>query len=228
MCGRISFAVDPNVLGSLYDVHIGVDYRPRYNVAPSDDLLAVRNDAPREATLLTWGFVPHWVDDPADAPTPINARSETVHEKRMFAEAFRERRCAIFADGFYEWEGKRGSKQPYRVERRDREPFTFAGLWDVWEPADGPTRRTCTVLTTEANDVVGEVHDRMPVMLERGEEATWLGGDGPMAWRSVLDPYPDDPLRVYPISKRVNDPSNDDPSLLEEVDADEQAGLDEF
>jgi putative SOS response-associated peptidase YedK len=228
MCGRTSLAVDPAVLEELFDVHVGVDYRPRYNIAPSDDLLAVRNDDPGEATLLEWGFVPHWVDDPSDAPTPINARSETVHEKRLFEESFRERRCVVFADGFYEWQGQRGNKQPYRIERRDREPFTFAGLWDVWEPADAPTRATCTILTTDANAVVGEVHDRMPVMLERGEESTWLSGDGPMAWRSVLDAYPDDLLRAYPVSKRVNSPANDDASLLEEVDIGSQSGLDEF
>lgn len=228
MCGRTSLAVDPAVLERLFDVSVGVDYEPRYNIAPSDDLLAVRNDDPDEATLLNWGFVPHWATDPSDAPTPINARSETVHEKRLFEEAFRERRCVVFADGFYEWQGSRGSKQPFRIERRDREPFTFAGLWDVWEPADGPARATCTILTTDANSVVGEVHDRMPVMLERGEEATWLTGDGPMAWRSVLDAYPDDLLRAYPVSKRVNSPENDDPSLLEEVDVGTQSGLHEF
>lgn len=228
MCGRTSLAVDLSVLESLFGVRVAVDVPPRYNIAPGDDLLAVTNAEPGVADTLEWGFVPHWIDDPADAPTPINARCETVHEKRMFEEAFRERRCVVFADGFYEWAGARGNKQPYRIERIDREPYTYAGLWDTWKPSEGPERATCTILTTEANEVVGEVHDRMPVMLERGEESTWLGDDGPLEWRSVLEPYPADELRAYPVSKRVNSPANDDADLLTEVDVDEQSGLDEF
>jgi putative SOS response-associated peptidase YedK len=231
MCGRTSLAVDPAVLSRRFDAEPGpdVDVQKRYNIAPGDDLLAVQNDAPEAFDLLEWGFVPSWADDPDDGPTPINARSETVAEKPMFREAFEQRRCLIPADGFYEWAGTRGSKQPYRIERVDREPYAYAGLWETWNPPNsGDPRVTCTILTTDANDVVAEVHDRMPVMLEPDDEATWLDGGSVDELQAVCDPYPADELRAYPVSKRVNDPRNDSPDLLEERDIGQQSGLEEF
>lgn len=200
----------------------------RYNISPGQDLVAVQNDAPEEFDMLEWGFIPEWADDPDDVPTPINARSETAAEKPMFREAFAERRCLLPADGFYEWKGSRGSKQPYRIERVDREPYAYAGLWETWTASTGDVRVTCTILTTEANEVVGEIHDRMPVMLEPDEEETWLDADDEDELESVLDPYEGDDLRTYTISRAVNSPDNDTPEIIEPVDTGEQSGLDEF
>ncbi len=231
MCGRTSLAVDPGILKRRFDAQPGpgVEIPMRYNIAPGEELVAVQNDAPEEFDLLEWGFIPGWADDPDDVPTPINARGETAAEKPMFREAFEERRCLIPADGFYEWSGSRGSKQPYRIERVDREPYAYAGLWESWSPPKGDgTRVTCTILTTDANDVVGEIHDRMPVMLEPDEESTWLNGAGVDELKAVCDPYPAEEMRAYPVSKRVNNPQNDSPELLEEIDIGEQSGLDEF
>lgn len=231
MCGRTSLAVDPGVLSRRFDAKpaTGVEIPQRYNIAPGDDLAAIQNDAPEEIDMLEWGFIPAWADDPADVPTPINARSETAAEKPMFREAFKRRRCLVPADGFYEWAGQRGSKQPYRIERVDREPYAYAGLWETWTPlSDGEPRVTCTILTTDANEVVAEVHDRMPVMLEPHEEVTWLNGGSVEDLQAVCDPYPAEELRAYPVSKRVNNPQNDSPDLLEEIDIGEQSGLDEF
>jgi len=230
MCGRTSLAVAPDILKRRFDAQPGpgVEIPQRYNIAPGEELVAIQNDAPEEFDLLQWGLLPHWADDPDDVPNPINARSETVAEKPMFREAFKQRRCLIPADGFYEWKGSRGSKHPYRIERVDREPYAYAGLWDSWVSASGETRATCTILTTDANDVVGEIHDRMPVMLEPSEEATWLNGGGLDELLSLCDPYPDDELRAYPVSKRVNNPQYDSADLLEEIDIGEQSGLDEF
>lgn len=238
---RSRFGADPT--------RVAEDYVPRYNIAPSPGLLVVTNDAPETMDVFDWGFVPEWADDPDDVPTPINARSETASEKPMFRDAFEHRRCLVLADGFYEWQGARGSKQPYRICRRDREPFAFAGLWSHWTPredaaADGGRttdsadedvavdggvgeRWTTTILTTDANDVVEPIHSRMPVILEPDDEGTWLTGTTVEA-ASVLDPHPADPLEAYPVSKRVNDPSNDDESILDEVDIGTQSGLDEF
>lgn len=238
---RSRFGADPT--------RVAEDYVPRYNIAPSQGLLVVTNDAPETMSVYDWGFVPEWADDPDDVPTPINARSETATEKPMFRDAVQHRRCLVLADGFYEWQGARGSKQPYRICRSDREPFAFAGLWSHWTPsenvaADGgrPTdggdrdvatdggaeeRWTTTILTTDANDVVEPIHSRMPVILEPGDEETWLTGSLKEAI-SVLDPHPSDPLEAYPVSKRVNDPSNDDESILDEVDIGTQVGLDDF
>jgi len=146
----------------------------------------------------------------------------------MFREAFEQRRCLIPADGFYEWAGQRGNKQPYRIELANREPYAYAGLWETWSANGGEPRVTCTILTTEANEVVGEIHDRMPVMLEPDEEATWLNGSGVDELQRVCDPYPADEMRAYPVSKQVNNPQNDSPDLLEEIDIGQQSGLDEF
>ena len=244
---RSRFGADPT--------RVAEDYVPRYNIAPSQGLLVVTNEEPETMDVYDWGLVPEWADDPDDVPTPINARSETASEKPMFRDAFQHRRCLVLADGFYEWQGARGSKQPYRICRRDREPFAFAGLWSHWQPhedaatdggnttdrgrttrrqdddvaADGGTadRWTTTILTTAANDVVEPIHDRMPVILEPDEEDAWLTGT-PEEATDVLDPHPPDTLEAYPVSKRVNDPSNDDESILEEVDVGTQSGLDEF
>ncbi|QLG28940.1 SOS response-associated peptidase [Halorarum halophilum] len=230
MCGRTSLAIDPAVLMERFDATPAEDVtiRPRYNIAPRDELLAVQNDAPQEFDLLEWGFLPQWADDPEDVPRPINARSETVAEKSMFREAFEQRRCLLPADGFYEWKGTRGSKQPYRIERPDRSPYAYAGLWETWTSAEGDPRVTCTILTTEANEVVEPIHDRMPVILEQQHEETWLSGGSKDELQSVLKPYPSDKLHAYPVSKRVNSPGNDSAELLDEIDIGEQSGLGEF
>ena len=227
MCGRTSLFVPQSVVEERFDATATEPITPRYNTAPGDELATVRNDATDEINLLGWGLVPSWVDDPADSPRPINARAETIIEKPMFREAFEERRCLVLADGFYEWTGRRGSKQPYRVTRRGDQPFAFAGLWETWGGGDD-YRETVTIITTDANEVVADVHDRMPVMLDRPEERTWLSATDEAELLSVLDPYPADELRMYPVSKRVNDPSNDSPDVIEAVDIGEQADFDEF
>lgn len=237
MCGRTSLAVPVDVLRERFGVSLDdavAAYVPRHNVSPGDGLVGVTNEAPERADRLEWGFVPEWADEDPDAPgepeagpTPINARAESVADSNLFGSAFEHRRCLLLADGFYEWAGARGRKQPYRIRRRDGEPFAFAGLWSRWEGADGDARRTATILTTEPNAVVESIHDRMPVVLEREEERRWLSAD-PETALGLLDPYPADPLEAYPVSTRVNDPSNDDPSLFDPIDVGEQAGLDDF
>lgn len=243
MCGRSSLAVDEatlrerfgvDVLRSRRDTGVGQQGRcsdnvpavePRYNIAPGDELLAVRNDRPGVAEPLTWGFVPAWAEEPDSGPSPINARSESVADSDLFGDAFESKRCLILADGFYEWAGSAEHKQPYRIERIDCEPYAYAGLWSRWTDSD-TERRTCTILTTDANATVGAIHDRMPVIVPPGKESTWLSGAGTDDWRSVLGPYPDDELTAYPVSTRVNDPTTDGPTLAEAVGT--QTGLGEF
>lgn len=224
MCGRLTLFTPQAALEERFDATASEPIEPRYNVAPRDDLAAIRNDAPDAIDALEWGLLPAWADDPDDAPRPINARAETVAEKPTFREAFRERRCLVLADGFYEWAGARGSKQPHRVALPGDEPFAMAGLWERWS-SNGTTLETATVITTEPNAEVRPLHDRMAVVLEPGEEDAWLAGDDPGA---LLDPYPDGELRAYPVSTAVNDPSNDRPSLSEEADVGSQSGLGDF
>lgn len=230
MCGRFSLYVPPDVLEARFDAEVSEEYHPSANVAPDQPVAAIRDDAPAEIGQLTWGLLPGWVDDPEGYSRPINARAETVAEKSSFRDAFEKRRCLVLADGFYEWSGEPGRKRPYRVQRADGEPFAFAGLWESWAPpsgAEGETRRTTTIVTTDANDVVEPIHDRMPVMLEPDEERRWLADGDPGELQSLLDPYPSGLLDAFEVSTRVNDPANASPAVAEPLDHG-QSGLGEF
>jgi putative SOS response-associated peptidase YedK len=230
MCGRYTLFTPPSAIEERFDATFEQPPQPRYNAAPGQSLPVVTNDAPETIDTLEWGLIPHWADDRTDGNRPINARAETVAEKRSFRDAYESRRCLVLADGFYEWQGTDAGKQPYRVTLDSDEPFAMAGLWERWQPPEKQTGltefgdgqpdaetdpvETFTVITTEPNDVVGELHDRMAVVLPAEEERRWLAdGAG-----DLLQPYPGG-MTAYPVSTAVNDPSNDRPDLVEEVDA---------
>jgi putative SOS response-associated peptidase YedK len=166
--------------------------------------------------VLRWGLIPPWADDPQIGSRMINARSETAPGKPSFRRAFRERRCLIPADGFYEWQRTNGAKQPYFIHMEGRGPFAFAGLWESWSKGGEGEVRTCTILTTEANALVGEIHDRMPVILAADAYDVWLD---PASERDeltgLLAPYPEDEMEAYPVSRFVNSPQNNDPRCIE-------------
>jgi len=229
MCGRTSLFLERADLEDRFDAELvtdgGVDYRPRYNVAPGSSLEVVTNEAPGSIDRFRWGLVPSWADDPDRGL--INARSETVAEKRSFREAWERRPCLVPSTGFYEWRDRDvGGKRPYRIYRDGDDPaFAMAGLWECGEGDDGAPA-TVTILTTEPNDVVEPIHDRMPVILPPDVERTWLEA-GPDERRALCRPYPGDDLDAYPVSTTVNDPANDHPGVVEEATSD-QAGLGEF
>lgn len=218
MCGRFSLTLPADAVARLF----GVDEQPvlasRYNIAPGQDITVVRRSrdgAAREIVPLHWGFLPGWAKDPASVHRPINARAETVMGKRMFREAFRQRRCLIPADGFYEWRPGSDGKQPWRIVRADGAPFAFAGLWEAWQGRDGQRIESCVIITTEANDDIRPIHERMPVMLDIGRFGPWLEGGAAQA-STLMEPY-HGALEAYPVSRRVNDPHNDDASVVEPV-----------
>jgi putative SOS response-associated peptidase YedK len=231
MCGRYSLFTPPDELADRFGVDVPADFPARYNAAPGQQLPVVTADHPDRLTHQKWGLIPSWSDDGTGGL--INARSETVHEKPAFREAYRSRRCLVPADGFYEWVEAEdgGGKRPYRVALADDEPFAMAGLWERWTPSEkqtglgdfgggGPDRsvepvETFTVLTTEPNELVADLHHRMAVLLEPGEEERWLTEEDP---RDLFEPYPADRMRAYPVSRLVNDPSNDSPQLVEPVE----------
>jgi len=227
MCGRTSLYAPQEVVVERFDARPTRPLRPRYNVTPGQEHAVVRNDAHDEIRFPTWGLVPRWADEFGGGH--VNARAETLAEKPSFRAAYDQRRCLVLADGFYDWKETPLGRQPYRFELADAAPFAMAGLWERWSPPDGEDRTSFTVVTTEPNDVVADVHHRMPVVLAPDEEERWLHGDE-RERAAVLDPYPADEMRAYPVSKRVNDPANDSPAVVEEVVADEdaQTGLDEF
>ena len=226
MCGRTSLFAAREDLERQFDARMVADggYRPRYNIAPGDPLEVVTNRATDEIDRYRWGLVPFWADEPEEGL--VNARSETVAEKRVFRDAWESRPCLVLSSGFYEWrERDGGPKRPYRIYRDDAPAFAMAGLWDVWE-GDGRELPCVTILTTEPNDLLRSIHDRMPVVLPDGDEGTWLAA-GPDERAELCRPYPADDLDAYEISTRVNDPGNDGPSVIEPLEH-EQAGLDEF
>jgi putative SOS response-associated peptidase YedK len=228
MCGRYSLFAPREDLEERFGATFEFDYEPTYNAAPGQSLPVIRNDDPDAFVRCSWGLVPGWADDPDDHARPINARSETVADKPTFRESYECRRCLVPADGFYEWTGEAGAKTPYRVAFEDDRPFAMAGIWSAWEGirsqtalgefgSDGEDDRTrrvesFAVLTTDPNDVVADLHDRMAVILDPGDERRWLVADDPA---EVLAPYPSEGMRAYPVSTRVNDPANDAPDLVE-------------
>ena len=226
MCGRNSLFIDQQDLESAFDAIVVANggYTPRYNIAPGDGLEVIISEAPDEIDRFYWGLIPPWADDPSDGI--INARSETVDEKRVFHEAWESRPCLVLSSGFYEWQSRNGRlKQPYRIYRDSGPAFAMAGIWDEWE-GDDETFSCVTILTTEPNDLMEPIHDRMPVVLPQDAEDRWLSA-GPEERHEMCQPYPGEDLDAYPISTRVNDPSNDSPLVIEEEER-KQAGLDDF
>jgi len=224
MCGRTSLFAPRAELESRFDVRVPDDYRPRYNIAPTDSIEVITGDQSDVIQRFDWGFMPRWAD--ADDEGFINARAETAHEKPAFSDAWESRPCLVLSSGFYEWkETARGPKQPYRVYREDDPVFAMAGLWQRWA-GDGDHRQTVTILTTEPNDLVEPLHHRMAVVLPREDERTWLTA-GPDERAELCRPYPNDDLDAYPISTIVNDPANDSPAVIE-PDRSEQTGLGDF
>lgn len=220
MCGRFTLHHDADSIVERFDVLdtvIGVE--PRYNIAPQQNIPVIL--APQNNRILDsfrWGLVPSWAKEAAIGQKMINARSETLTEKPSFRTALLRRRCLIPADGFYEWERHEdGSRHPIHFRLQSQELFAFAGLWEEWQEPNSENRlRTCTIITTSANETVGRVHDRMPVMLPRDAEEIWLDmsmSDTDML-RSFCMPYPDSEMEAIPVSRRVNSPANEGPELL--------------
>ena len=209
--------ISPAELAEIFELLRTPEVQPRYNIAPSQPVLAIRErDGARELAILQWGLIPAWSKLPKSGP--INARAETVATKPTFRNAFRRRRCLVPADGFYEWKklGPR-TKQPYFIHRPDNKPFAFAGLWEEWRGPDGSSIESCTVITTDTNRKLAELHDRMPVVLEREDYAEWLdpANEDVESLQRLLVPAPDDFFELRPVSKTVNSPKNENPDCIE-------------
>ena len=234
MCGRYSLFTPPEDIEQRFGASFAEEFQPRYNAAPSQSLPVITDASPKRIDAKEWGFVPPWADSRSDFGF-INARAETLTEKSTFRDAFAQQsrdgfqmgRCLVPADGFYEWQDTRGGKQPYRVERTDGEPFAMAGLFERRE-TEGRTEVTVTVVTTEPNAVVEPLHHRMAAVFDPDEEDVWLSDADPTTHRDLLDPSPAAQWRSYPVSTRVNDPTNDDPGVIEAVTPEQQTGLGDF
>lgn len=237
MCGRFVQASSPELLVARF----GVDevtapvHEPSYNVAPRANVYAVRDRAEdggrrRHLSELRWGLIPSWATDPKVGDRMINARAESLADKPAYERAFRRHRCLVPAEGFYEWQRRGARKQPMFIHRRDGEPMAFAGLWAAWRDSNTPDAdwmRSCTIVTTNANDAVAPLHDRMPVVLEEHDWDRWLDPDAPDldALARLLRPASDDLLVTYPVGAAVNSADNDGPHLVERVEPHPSLGL---
>ena len=227
MCGRTSLFVEQGKLEDRFGAKIVTDggYVPRYNIAPGEPLEIITNEAPDVIDQFHWGLIPFWEDTPVEGI--INARSETAAEKNVFKDAWETRPCLVLSSGFYEWKSANGGpKEPYRIYREEDPAFAMAGLWEVWEDDEGNSIPCVTILTTEPNDVVESIHDRMPVILPRSHEDVWLEAD-PSERNEFCQPYSRDDLDAYPVSTAVNDPANDHSQIIEPADT-TQSDFSEF
>jgi putative SOS response-associated peptidase YedK len=220
MCGRYTLKTPVEQLSEMFQFPEIIPLKPRYNIAPSQAVAVVRRlpeDTDRKLAMLRWGLIPAWAKDPAKARQPINAKSETVAELPTFRTAFRKRRCLIPADGFYEWQQQGGRKQPVYICMKDREPFAFAGLWERWVGEEDEFIESCTILTTEPNELLVPIHNRMPVILDPTQYDLWLDPDVQEVTRikPLLHPYPPDQMKYYPVNLRVNNPRNEDRLCVE-------------
>ncbi len=230
MCGRFSLIANPDELAEHFkiDFEPGLEFaptwEPRFNVAPSQPVKTVYvpdTSAQRAVVERRWGLIPSWAKDPKIGNRQINARSETLAEKPAFRQALKQRRCLVAADGFYEWSGPPRSKQPYYIALDDQAIFGFAGLWERWRNPEGLEVESCTVITAAANSLLGELHSRMPVILDPEQYEAWLDPSSQTAAEllALLRSHRCDALRYYPVSYRVNNVAYDDPACLEPVEA---------
>jgi len=224
MCGRITQKSSPSVLALSMVIGTPDDPRvssagPRYNGAPSQELLVLRQHPETRAYklgYLRWGLIPHWIKEPNPKLKPINATAERVASAPMFRAAYAKRRCIVPVDNFFEWKAVKGqlAKQPYAIAMKNGDPFAIGAIWETWKhPASGELARTFCIITTTANELLAEIHNRMPAIIPRPAYTRWLANIEPDP-RDLLVPYPAEQMRMWPISTRVNKPDNDDPDVL--------------
>ena len=213
MCGRFTLRTSLNVLLQQFAIEMLPDqqllFEPRYNIPPTVDIPVIRYaDEKRRLSLMRWGLLPSWTKDPKKTPLLNNARAETVAEKPSFRTAFKKRRCLIPVDRFYEWKTIGKAKQPYYFRRQDERPFAFAGLWETWNDIE-----SCTIITTEANELMAPIHHRMPVVLATNDYDEWMD---PAAadLATLLLPCPADELICYPVDPVVNNSRNEGPQCI--------------
>lgn len=223
MCGRFALKAPPAEIMRQFGVDAVPELAPRYNIAPTQQILIVRHpwqqpEARLEAVQVKWGLLPSWAKDASMAEKLINARAESVAEKPAFRSAFRRMRCLIPADGFYEWEATPSGKQPWFIHLKSKELLAFAGLWEHWQAPDGTPLETATIITTDANALVRPVHDRMPVILQPADYAAWLGAQTKAEdLKALLKPLPEDLMERYRVSRSMSNARNEGRECLDPI-----------
>lgn len=227
MCGRFTLALSPEDVAALLRLNRELDAElglaPRWNVAPSQTVLAAARpepDADPRPARFRWGLLPPWAKAASEGDRLINARSETVAEKPSFRRAFRQRRCLIPADGFYEWQREGRRRRPWLFRAKEAPGFCFAGIWETWmPPGGGDPVHSCAILTTEANALMAPIHHRMPVIVPPERfDVWWEAAPGDPALAGLMAPLPAEAMTAHPVSERVNDPRVDDPACAAPIE----------
>lgn len=219
MCGRFSFSPLAKIIEDRFDVKVDSVYKPRFNNAPSQNLAVIANNNPRKLSYFRWGLIPFWAKDSKIGNRMINAKAETIIEKPSFRSAFKRKRCLVPSDGFFEWKKINAKdKIPYRILMKDQSLFSMAGIWDTWKNEEGEMVNSFSILTIGPNELMANIHHRMPVILDKNDEAVWLGESDQETLMSLLKPFPAEKMTAYPISTLVNSPANDVPAILEPVE----------
>ena len=217
MCGRFAFFSPAEAVTATFGFEVNFQHEPRYNIAPAQHISLLRRDDTGQTIVdqCRWGLVPFWAKDPAIGNRMINARAETIAEKPSYRQSFSRRRCLILADGFYEWRAGDGGKTPYFIRAENGQPFALAGLWDEWQRGDASALRSCTIITTAANEFMRDLHHRMPVLLSGGQQSAWFDEktDRDNLLGLLLGPQVAK-LRAWPVSKTVNNPVNEGAGLI--------------
>ena len=226
MCGRFSISLSKEEVARYLKDEYAIDELkdgiifPRFNIAPTQMVLTVINDGKKyRSGMIKWGFVPSFAKDENASFGMINAKAETLREKPAFRTALKTKRCVILADGFYEWQKSNQSKQPMRIQVKNQKIFPMAGLWSTFVRPDGTKLYTCTIITCEANDLMKNIHDRMPVILDKASEKIWLNPqeDNPDTLSSLLIPFDSNQMTYYKISSLVNNASNESKDIINKI-----------
>ncbi|NLH32420.1 MAG: SOS response-associated peptidase [Lentimicrobium sp.] len=218
MCGRYSFAPDLKIVNEHYDISVNDgDLTPNYNCAPSQLLPVITNDKSIGFNFFRWGLIPFWAKDISIGNKFINARSETILEKPSFRNAFRQRRCLVPADAFYEWKQEVKEKIPYRIFLKNQNIFSMAGIWEKCKLSNGETIFSFAIITTQPNTLMTKIHNRMPVILDKKGEDLWINNTDEKELTNLLKPFPAEQMTAYRISNLVNSPRNNSPKIIEPI-----------
>lgn len=225
MCGRFQLSVKGKQISERFNVEVFDEfYKPNYNCAPSQKLPVITNSEPHKLGYFKWGLIPFWAKDPKIGNKLINTRAETILDKPSFKNAFKKRRCLIPANGFYEWK-KDANKTPYRIFLKRETLFSMAGIWETWKDAEGRAIHSFSIITTQPNALMKQIHNRMPVILDQHNEEDWLNETDEKMLQKLLKPYKPDKMDAFPIASLVNSPVNNTADIIKPVDAERRSTL---
>jgi putative SOS response-associated peptidase YedK len=221
MCGRFEIHSAIELIAKIFGIHEwDIEYSPSYNIAPSQDILLAVNDGKRRLVKSRWGFVPSWSKELSAGYKMINARAESVADKPSFRQAFQNQRCLVVADGFYEWKKEGPTKRPFYIRLKSGEPIGFAGLYNVWKSPEGEQICTSTIITTDANEIIQPLHDRMPAIASPGAYDLWLDPTihDKALLQNILKPYASEAIDIYEVTPKVNSPKNNSPENIQKIE----------